>query len=218
LIVAEIGQNFTDMWMAKDLISLAYKGGADLAKFQLFDSVKLYGEYQDTELTKEQASELFAYGKVIGIEVFFSVFDVERVKWCEEMGVKRYKLAYSQRRNPELIKTLMSLRREVIISDDTPTMLIPSGKIPPISKVLQCVPKYPARIQDYKLKQFGAFDGISDHTIGLDCAKIAISRGAKIIEKHFCFNHQTGVDAEWSMDYDELKELRRFYDICTDIL
>ena len=31
------------------------------------------------------------------------------------------------------------------------------------------------------------FDGYSDHTLGIEMCLIAISRGAKIIEKHFYF-------------------------------
>jgi len=58
---------------------------------------------------------------------------------------------------------------------------------------------------DFKILQ-----GFSDHTIGLDAAKIALARGAHIIERHFAIDHQTGVDAEWSMTPSELKELKRF--------
>ena len=94
VIVAEIGQNHCgDMNLARQLIRLAKENGADLCKFQLYDSKKLYGEYQPTELTFEQAKDLFEYGYLWDIEVFFSVFDVERVKWCKEIGAKRYKIA-----------------------------------------------------------------------------------------------------------------------------
>ena len=90
MIVAEIGQNWCgDHLLGLKLIDEAKWGGADLAKFQLYDSEKLYGEHQSTELTREMATAFFQYGQLQGIEVFFSVFDVERVKWCEEMGVKR---------------------------------------------------------------------------------------------------------------------------------
>lgn len=202
MIIAEIGQNYcNDMQLAKDLIFLAKKNGADLAKFQLFDSSKLPFK-TDCELTFEQAKALFEYGNEVGIEVFFSVFDVERVKWCEQIGVSRYKVAYSQRNNSELRDALQG--KDVIVSSNYGWKN---------AKYLYCVPHYPAELKDLHLSFLNwrdFFDGFSDHTIGLDAAKIALSLGAEIIEKHFAIDHKTGIDAPWSMTPDELAELVRF--------
>ena len=90
-------------------------------------------------------------------------------------------------------------------------------------QILYCVPKYPAEVKDYDLSyafpvEFTRFDGLSDHTIGLDCAKIALARGAGIIEKHFCLDHSTGIDAKWSMDSEELSELKRWESLCHEVL
>ncbi|MBE3141049.1 MAG: N-acetylneuraminate synthase family protein [Planctomycetes bacterium] len=202
MLIAEIGQNHCgDTELAKHLIYLAKQNGADLAKFQLYDSTALYGERQKSELSKDDAFYLFGYGKSIGIDVFFSVFDLERVKWCEEMGVKYYKLAYSQRDNESLRLAVAKTNKPFWIS----------------GWHLYCIPKYPTKLEDLKFEA-GMFDvkeyedepeyiGYSDHTIGIDACKIAMARGAKIIEKHFAIDHKTGVDAPWSMTPDELKEL-----------
>jgi len=73
MIICEIGQNFIgDMEMATRLIWEAKENGADLAKFQLFDSIAQYGQKIETELSFEQANHLFRYGEDIGMEVFFS--------------------------------------------------------------------------------------------------------------------------------------------------
>ncbi len=65
----------------------------------------------------------------------------------------------------------------------------------------------------------GDFDGFSDHTIGLDCAKIALARGAEIIEKHFTLDKSMyGPDHCLSMTPDELKELVRWEGICKECL
>ena len=207
-IIAEIGQNFVgDMELAKKLIELARGNSADLAKFQLYDSKKLYGEYQSTELTKEQAFMLFNYGKEIGIEVFFSVFDIERVKWCEEMGVRQYKVAFSMRGNQDLLEALYRTRKHIIISTNRIEKYVTGWSY------LYCIPHYPTSLGElwFSLNPFDYYyDGFSDHTIGIDAAKIALARGAQIIEKHFAVDHKTGVDAEWSMTPDELRELKRF--------
>ncbi|MCW4049314.1 MAG: N-acetylneuraminate synthase family protein, partial [Candidatus Bathyarchaeota archaeon] len=165
----------------------AMVNGADLAKFQLYDTEKFpdgkaaknYAIDKAHELTFEQAKHLFEYGEGIGIEVFFSVFDVERVKWCEEIGVKRYKVAYSQNSNRDIIDSIPE-DKQIIISTSYAMADRPM-------KQLFCVPNYPANIEDYT---FDYLDGISDHTIGLDAAKIALARGAEIIEKHFCLTRE----------------------------
>jgi len=112
LIIAEIGCNFMgDMDLAVTMITEAQRAGADLAKFQLYNADKLartpeqHKALKQAELTFNQAQALFEYGKANGIEVFFSVFDVERVLWCKKMGVEIYKVAASMR-DSEVIDAL----------------------------------------------------------------------------------------------------------------
>jgi len=89
--------------------------------------------------------------------------------------------------------------------------------------VLYCIPKYPATLKDFRLetldwtiKEWGG--GFSDHTIDLDASKIALTRGASIIEKHFAITHKIGADAEYSMTPPELKELRVFAGMCRGLI
>lgn len=215
MLVAEIGQNHCgDMELAKDLIRIALWNGADLAKFQLYD--KSIG---DNPLTKEQAKELFDFGRKIGIQVFFSVFDVERVEWCKEIGVNFYKIAYSERDNLPLMKALPD-DKVIIISTDYRNghAIYQTGKQYYCIRTLYCVSKYPAQLQevalDKALEGRYRYDGYSDHTIGLDAAKLAFAWGADIVEKHFAIDHKIGVDAEWSMTPEELKELKRWEGVC----
>jgi sialic acid synthase SpsE len=221
-IVAEIGQNWCgEMALAETLIICAAQNGADLAKFQLYDSEKLYGEKQKSELSFSRAKYLFDFGKVGGIDVFFSVFDVERVKWCEEIGVKRYKIS-SRTNDSALFKEIESTGKPVIISYDP---AYDKWGYPDTWQNLYCISKYPASLRDLKFKegmfedtaiQFGVseypkeYQGYSDHTIGLTACKVALARGAQIIEKHFAIDHKTGVDAAWSITPEELRELSNF--------
>ena len=223
MIIAEIGQNWAgDLALAKTLIELAKECGADLVKSQLFDSKALYGEYKDTELTFEQAKELFDYGEKIGIEVFYSVFDIERVKWCEEIGVKRYKIAYSQRQNDELWEALGETGKPIIASGVLLPLVYCDAPVFP----LFCSPKYPALEKDYEFlwarnwwddMRLGTYSGVSDHTVGMSVVKMAIRLSSKlglhILEKHFAIDHKTGVDALWSMTPSELRELKRFENV-----
>ena len=58
--------------------------------------------------------------------------------------------------------------------------------------------------------------GYSDHTIGIDACKLAASKGATVIEKHFTLDksHQKATESAHvcSMDWKELESLRKYCD------
>lgn len=224
-IVAEIGQNHCgDMSLAKRLIRLAQENGADLVKFQLYDHKALYKDnpqIPNVELSLDQAQYLFQFGALLGIEVFFSVFDVKRVDWCEAIGVKRYKIAATMR-DKRVIDAVNQTMKPQVVSFNV-TYYHCYDYWPPRNYFkttrLFCPEGYPAKlvyIPDFCEEP--DYQGFSDHTIGIDAAKIALSRGAKVIEKHFAIDHETGIDAKWSMTPSELKELKRFSDIVQQVI
>ena len=220
MIIAEIGINFDgSMELALELIRKAKENGANAVKFQLYKTEDLHpvgSKYYEiaklNELSFEQAKKLFDYGESYGIEVFFSVNDKERVGWCEVIGVKKYKIAYHQKDNAQLIASIQ-IKKDLIISSDKPAL----GDF-----TLYCIPNYPTDIKDLQFDNiFPNFDGFSDHTVGLDAAKIALSRGAQIIEKHFCISRngkKDNPDLAGSMTPDELKELVRFSKVVEQLL
>ncbi len=219
-IIAEIGHHHLgDMNLAMHLIDLAKENGADMAKFQLFDTIKIYEnkpinpEVQRAELSFGQAKMLFDYGEKISIEVFFSVFDTERVKWCEDIGVKTYKIAARSAWDTDLLLAVKNTGKEIIQSVSYTGQWKPGLQISE-ADILLCNTNYPAKV-DWLPDRFGfgkEYQGFSDHTIGMEVAKIVIARGG-IIEKHFALDHKTGIDAKWSMNASELLELRRWANI-----
>lgn len=217
MIIAEIGQNFCgDLRLARNLIQLAKENGAYKVKFQLYDHQTLYRnhpEISDSSLSLGQARDLFNFGQDEGIEVFFSVFDIERVKWCEDIGVKTYKIAYSMH-DKEVLKAVRATGKPIYISRDWDYRPESSNEIP-----FYCVPKYPAEIKDLNLHRnfIGNTKGYSDHFVGLEMCKFALYKRASYIEKHFALDHQTGVDAKWSMMPSELKELKEWENRCLGI-
>jgi len=217
MIIAECGINWKGgLEIAERLIREASKNGADLAKFQLYETEAIhpvgsqyYNISKKHELTFEQAKWLFNLGKQNGIEVFFSVFDTERVDWCRKIGVGIYKVAYSQRQNVELINYIIAHAggAGIFISTDSP--IHPNWD----ARYLYCVPQYPAKLTDISFEHLGSYAGFSDHTIGLDASKIALARGAKIIEKHFCLSREgqdDNPDIMGSMTPPELRELKEW--------
>jgi sialic acid synthase SpsE len=206
-IIAEIGQNHCgNMKLALDLMKEANDYGAWGVKFQLYDSVKAYGSKQKSELSYGQAETLVQFGKDKGIKVFFSVFDEERVDWCKGWHLDYYKIAYSQRNNEKLIDCIPE-EATCFISTKSPN----DYTDPPCwCNRLFCIPRYPVDPISITLPSFQDFEGYSDHTIGIDVARIALARGAYWIEKHYAKDHETGVDANWSMTAAQLLELVKF--------
>ncbi len=218
MLVAEIGQNHLGrMDLARQMIDLSKENGAGMAKFQLFSAKKIfptdspvYQEAIDTEVTFDQAKMLFEYGLQTGIEVFFSVFDIERVQWCEDIGVKTYKLACRSSDDLELVRAVERTGKHVIQSVPYKGMFQGKHKecfALPRAKLLFCVAEYPAKIEWMPDFNNSYYVGFSDHTLGIEAAKLAIKNGAQIVEKHFAIDHEKGMDARWSMNASELKEL-----------
>lgn len=62
-------------------------------------------------------------------------------------------------------------------------------------------------IADMKRK-FGTEVGFSDHTLGIVAPVVAVSLGARIVEKHFILNKEVrSVDEAFSLDEDEFKQM-----------
>lgn len=221
IIIAEIGQNHNgDMSLAKELIVAAKESGADIAKFQLYDAPTLFPtnkpwfEYNCiTQLTKEQLNDLSEFSRKVNIEFMASAFDVERVMWLEELGVRRHKVASRSIAQLDLLDAIASTKKPVIASlgmwgkSDFPNLPFQSVDF------LYCVSKYPTQLEDLKLEavDFSKFAGFSDHTIGITAACTALVLGARIIEKHFTIDKaMAGPDHSGSMTPDELLQLSTF--------
>jgi sialic acid synthase SpsE len=224
-IIAEIGQNHNgDMSVAVQLIKAAKERGADVAKFQVFEARTLFppreqNEWFDynckTELTRDQVKRLADECAKIGIEFMASVFDVERIAWLEEVGVKRYKVASRSIEAPELIAALIATGKPLIASlgqwkkQEFPNI---SAKQP--VDYLYCISKYPTALEDLHFAKVDfntKYAGFSDHTLGLTAPMAAFARGARIVEKHLTLDRgMYGPDHAGSMTPDDLAAIHRF--------
>lgn len=222
-IIAEIGQNHNgDMALASELIRLAKDNGADVAKFQVYDAKALFPkegnpwyEYNcRTELSREQVRFLADECRKTGIEFMASVFDIERIAWLEEVGVKRYKVASRSIREEALIAALGQTGKPLIAS-----LGMWKGADFPVIKhakpvqFLYCVSKYPTDLGDLKFSEvdFREYAGFSDHTLGISASLAAFSRGARILEKHLTSDKgMYGPDHACSMTPAELKAIGDF--------
>jgi len=218
LIIVECGHNHNgDMFLMRKMIRTVKDCGADIAKFQLYDIRKIlspdhkwYWDLERGQLSREQWLEVVDLCKQAGIEFLASVFDVERVAWCEEVGVKRYKIASRSIYEKDLIDAVVKTGKPIIASlgmYHEPEF--PSFK----ADFLYCVAKYPTLPEDINFNNvdFKKYAGFSDHTIGIEAPLIAIARGARIIEKHFTLDKTLdGADHSGSMTPDELGQLVKY--------
>ena len=187
-----------------------------------------YNMLKRLELSKKQHEKLFAHAKKIGIEIFSTPFDFESVDMLERLGVSFYKISSMDLVNLPLIKKVAETGKPLIISTGMSTL----GQIEDAVNVvrdagnknlilLHCVSSYPAAAQDMNLRvletlrtAFGVPVGLSDHSIGLTVASVALSLGAQVIERHFTLDRfMEGPDHILSSDPEEMKELVRLSNI-----
>lgn len=219
-IIAEIHpQHGGDMGVAREMIREAKRSGADVAKFQLYDADALLGpEWSYLQLERDEVARLKAWCDQEGIEFMASVFDQDRLGWCEDLDVKRYKIASGTvAKDPELCRAVLDRGKETIVSLghwDRPEK--PFGESDRIH-YLYCKAKYPAFYED--MGDFPAdfeaagLAGYSDHTLGIELPLLAVARGARIIEKHMTLDKTQTKSTEkahvCSMTPGELATLRR---------
>ncbi len=203
------------------MIKSVKESEAALAKFQLFDAEDDKGKshydwVKAHELTFEQAKGLFDYGASIGQEVFFSVFVHKYVYWCEAIGVKRIKISASLNRQERLFSRIGRAMPIIASTDIKPPLTYLADYA---LSWLWCPNGYPQTRPNFSGVYYSDFAGFSDHTISLEAAKIALARGARIIEKHFCLEHNPQYpDDAWSMTPSDLAELVRWETICQEVL
>ena len=126
-------------------------------------------------------------------------------------------------KDSSLVKKICSIGKPVIIS----TGLANLKEISEVYKIakksgckqlllLYCVSSYPAKNTDFNLnnidilkKKFKCEIGFSDHSTDNSVAMLAISRGARVIEKHIALDGQKdGLDIEFSIKGKEIKKFK----------
>lgn len=188
----------------------------------LWDDKKLYDLYTEAYLPWEWHKELFAYAREIGVDIFSSPFDKSAVDFLETLNPSAYKIASFEITDYELIRYTASKMKPMIISTGIATIdeiqdavdicrSVGNGDI----VLLKCTSSYPAPLEEANLltipnlaQTFGVISGFSDHTMGSTAPIVAVTLGAKIIEKHFILDKSIGgADADFSMDKQEFSDM-----------
>lgn len=179
-IIAEAGVNHNgNVELAKKMVEVAKKSGADAIKFQTFKAEQLVttrlqkAEYQQKttdksesqlemlkklQLTQAEFIELKSCCSQIGIEFLSTPFDLESLEFLHHIGLKRWKIPSGEITNlPYLIK-IAETKLPVILSTGMATMEEVAEAINVLKKngtvemsLLHCTTEYPTPYNDVNL-------------------------------------------------------------------
>ncbi|WP_289663065.1 N-acetylneuraminate synthase [Flavobacterium panacagri] len=247
IIIAEAGVNHNgNIEIAKKLIDAAVEAGVDYVKFQTFKADNLvsksakkatyqsvnindgddsqYAMLKNLELSHENHLELMSYCSERNINFFSTAFDVEGVKYLNDLGLAFFKIPSGEITNYPYLKAVALCKKPVIMStgmcseediEKALEVLVKFGLSKEMISILHCNTEYPTPMKDVNLKamlsikeKFQTPIGYSDHTLGIEVPVAAVALGAKIIEKHFTLDKTLpGPDHVASLEPHELKQM-----------
>ena len=234
LIIAEVGINHMgDVNLCEDMILSALDAGADCVKLQTVNvdesyhpSTESYKVFKGAELNIEEINFLVDVAEKNNGFLFSTPADFASLKLLNLTKMKAYKVSsgllgnlpliseISKTNIPIILSTGMANDRDIIKALNALKNYNKSGLA-----LLHCVSLYPASKDMLNLsyintiyKKYNIISGYSDHSDGPLACIAAISKGAKIIEKHFTINNNIkGADNAMSMDAKSFKSM------CNDI-
>jgi N-acetylneuraminate synthase (EC 2.5.1.56) len=182
----------------------------------------LYQLYQKAYTPWNWFKELKKIAEDLGIIFFATSFDKKSVDFLENLDVPIHKIASFELIDLPLIEYIAKTKKPLILSTGMATLKEIKEAIDTAKKagakdiiLLKCVSSYPAKpeemnlitIQDMK-KRFKLPVGLSDHTLDITTSIVAISLGAKLIEKHFTLSREINTpDNFFSLEPKEFEEL-----------
>lgn len=211
VVVAEIGNNHEgDARVAAELVDRAAEAGADAVKFQTFRTDRFvspevgrerYERLRGFELRAEDFAELAQRAHGVGLAFLSTPLDLVSVDVLEPL-VDAFKIASGDNDFIALLDRVAASAKPVIVSSGASdfegiraAVERLSGRAAGGVAVLHCVSAYPAPPDEVNLavipslSELGAVVGYSDHTVGLAAAPLAVTLGARIVEKHLTLDH-----------------------------
>jgi sialic acid synthase SpsE len=241
-VIAEAGLNHNgSIQLAKEIIDIAARSGADAVKFQKrtvsqlaiksvleqedlrFPSFgKTYGEIREfLEFDLEQYRFLQEYATAQNLEFLVTPFDKDAIEFLRPLNLNGYKVASHSVRNVDFLSKLAKESRPIIMSTgmstlseiDTAVDIWRANKVP--FCLLHCVSAYPTLDTDAQLRVIASLHerykvsiGYSGHEMDSLTTLVAVSLGARIIERHVTISRNLeGFDHKLSLEEDELTAL-----------
>ncbi|AHF01595.1 hypothetical protein THIAE_07350 [Thiomicrospira aerophila AL3] len=181
-IIAEAGVNHNgSLELAKQLVDVAAKCGADAVKFQTFKAENLVtksaqqADYQIANTGKQESQfamlkrlelseadhhELVGYCQQKQIEFMSTPFDLPSIQFLNSLGVKRFKIPSGEITNYPYLKMVGAYNKQIVLSTGMATLadieaalslLIESGTDKDKITLLHATTDYPTQMQDVNL-------------------------------------------------------------------
>lgn len=181
-IIAEAGVNHNgSVQLAKELIDVAVKAGADAVKFQTFKAETLVSQnakkakYQEETTNKNESQfkmlkkleldvdthkELITYCKEKKIMFLSTPFDLDSIDLLNELGLSIFKIASGEITNLPYLRKIGSLNKKVVLSTGMSTLdevgdalniLIKAGTFKDNITILHANTQYPTPMSDVNL-------------------------------------------------------------------
>lgn len=212
-------QTYTAETMTIDCNNKYFK---DVLKGSIWEGRTLYNLYKEAYTPWEWHKELFRVAKEEGLLCFSTPFDKTAVDFLEQFDPPAYKIASFEIQDIPLIEYTASKGKPMIMSTgiaelEDIELAVQTCRDAGNNEItlLKCTSSYPAPIEEANLatipdlkQRFGVEVGLSDHTLGIVAPVVAVTLGARVIEKHFILDKSIGgPDASFSLDEKEFTEM-----------
>lgn len=205
-----------------DTLTIDCKEEPYCIKGGLWDGYNYYQLYQEATTPWEWHQAIKEKCEEVGVDFLSTPFDPTAVDFLEELGVEFYKIASFELVDIPLIEYVASKGKPIVMS-------VGMGSVEEINEaldachrqgndqviLLKCCSQYPAKFEDMNvsvirdmIERFKVPIGLSDHSFGSLAPVVAVSMGAKVIEKHVCLSREIeSPDSGFSMEMSEFARM-----------
>ena len=240
-VVAEIGINHNgDVEIARRLVDVAVRHGADAVKFQKRTVDLVYSPEElarprespfgttngdlkrGLELGEEAYGEIDRYCKERGVPWFASCWDEASVDFVERFEPPCHKIASACLTDDALLRRVQATGRPVVLSTGMSTVEEIDHAVSVLAGtdlvILHCTSTYPARDDELNLdvipflqQRYDCPVGYSGHEVGVIGSVVAACLGAAMVERHVTLDRAMwGSDQAASLEPRGLELLVRY--------
>ena len=210
--------------LLKNTPLVGYQKGQKRIK-NMYELLKKY------QFSFNQFTEIKKYCDKLKIEFLSTPFDKESAIFLNKLKIPIFKVSSTDNDNFLLLDTIKKFKKPILLSlgmleeEDLKKTLRFLNYKKNMMCLMHCISKYPTNTIDTqlgymkKLKKYNYPIGWSDHTIGNTSAIVAITLGARVIEKHITLdNKMAGPDHKASMNVKELENFtKNIFDVYKSI-
>jgi len=166
--------------------------------------------------------------KKLNIIYSCSAFDLDSLKFLnEKIDIPFFKIPSGEILSIDMLNYISLQNKPIFLSTGMATLSEIDFALNILNKInkkeitlMHCISSYPASPKNANMnfietlkKKYKLNIGFSDHTLGHECALIAVSKGANIIEKHVTLNKNSiGPDHKISLNVNQFKNfIKKIY-------